>query len=169
VRLLRALDAGEPRGVERERRRGDIALRSLARLGQNPETLDPHVRDFESFAVAEGGAEEARPPGSVPDAGVVWRRDAGPLDFLKHLSSGWERLTPGEQQAWRDLEAAHADPLFDVAWMATDGRRPFGDVVRATWLETGRWEPEALAQLFDWARRTGRAAPGTPTASGRQV
>ena len=56
-------------------------------------------------------------------------------------------------ECWREREEAVTDgPLLcDLAWYACDGTRRVDEITRLVWLETGRHEPDFIAEFF--ARR----------------
>ena len=154
-RLLLAMDEATPaRAVARECVRGERALASLARLGLAGEPIAEARGRLVAFAAREGTA--ALEVGSAPEPvlrglGRRPRRSLPvPIHGQRHLLAGWSRLLSEERERWRAREESfpEAPLLCDLAWYACDGARTVDDIARLVWLETGRHEPEFIAEFF---------------------
>jgi hypothetical protein len=73
-----------------------------------------------------------------------------PIHAQRHLLPGWRALPRGVREAWRAREASIADGavLADLAWYACDGKTTLEQIVQHVWTETGRHEPEFIAEFF---------------------
>jgi hypothetical protein len=154
-RLLRAADERDPaRAVAHERERGQRALASVARLGLDGEAIAEAQRQLVAFAAAEVAGtpaeqDDAEPPPAGHDARPR-RRLPVPIHSQRHLLAGWGSMPRQEREAWRarEEEVAEGQLLCDLAWYACDGTRPLGEITRLVWLETGRHEPDFIAEFF---------------------
>jgi hypothetical protein len=155
--LLAALDREEPgRELMRERLRGGQALASLARLGMEHRRIDEAAAELDAFAAREirGAAAEPMVAGSTARPR---RQNSSVLDYQRHLIEGYGALPRAARERWRslDLNLPDAIRLFELAWLACDGRRTIDEIVRLVWVESGRHEPEAIAELFETTARLG--------------
>ena len=171
-RLLSAMGGPDPgRGVERERRRGECALASLARVGVAAATLDEARASFQAFVVREAaGVRVATPAFAHPLAEWVPRRRVpAPLHYQRFLLPGWGALSREEREAWRrhELDMPDGELLADLGWMACDGARTLREIARLVWLETGHEATGFLAGWFGWAARLGLADAPPAIADGR--
>ena len=159
-RLLAAVDEVAPgRAIARERLRGEQALASLRRLGAAPAAIGAAREALAAFAARElpGGTTDQAPPNAPPNAPPVAGHPERPRRALpvpihgqRHLLAGWDRLPPAAREAWRAAEDGVSDALTlaDLAWYACDGTRSIDEIARLVWLETGRHEPEFIAETF---------------------
>lgn len=159
MRLLRALDHPEPsREAERQRVRFRAAIGSLERLGVPAAARDRALAELEAFSAREAALPPPAPAATSSAGGARPRRaQRGPVDFQRHLISGFETLTPAERAAFRALESRLDDPvhLFELAWFAADGTRTLDDIARLVWIECGKHEPAAIDAFFGWMARLG--------------
>ena len=160
-RLLAAVDAPDQEpALARERERGRRALASLARLGLDQGAIAEAQGRLDGFAGRElaGAGDRAAPPADVarpghklPAASIRPTRTLPvPLHAQRHLLPGWPALGREARERWRAREEGTADAamLTDLAWYACDGRRTLDEIARLVWLETGRDEPELIADWF---------------------
>ena len=163
-RLIGALDEAEPaRAAAAEMLRGTAALRSLGRLGRGPGS-PPDARIERSLAVLEdfarretSAAGAAEPPNAADRHPAIPVRSPAPLDHQRHLVPGYAALAREERERFRRDEATTpgGSLTLDLAWYACDGRRSLDQIARLVWLESGRYEPRAIAGFFDWTARLG--------------
>ena len=154
-RLLRAIDEAEPaRAVAHEGERGQRALASLARLGLDGGAIAEAQRRLAEFVVAEVAETPAErgiapPPASGHDARPR-RRLPVPIHSQRHLLPGWSRMSRQERERWHagEVDVTGGQLLGELAWYACDGRRAVEEIARLVWLETGRHEPDAIAEFF---------------------
>jgi hypothetical protein len=166
-RLFEALEGDDPeRRVSRERVRAHAAIASLFRVGVPQARIDDARRAFDSFLERETAALRLA-PATPPDPNralgaatqtVPKRRKRGPLDFLDHLMDGWGAQSIEQQEAWRALKSRVPESVFELAWFACDGRRSVAEIARLVWIESGHWEPEAVAEFFAHACDLGLAS-----------
>ncbi|HEY2954345.1 MAG TPA: DUF4910 domain-containing protein [Candidatus Eisenbacteria bacterium] len=175
-RVLDALDAADPsRALARERTRALEALASLERLGAASGPLAAAARAFEAFAGREGECvPECALPARAPGARRLRprRSSGGPLEYLRHLLPGYDRLAPASRASWERLERdlPGGATSMELAWSACDGSRTLEEIAHLVWLESGARvsadgagsEP-GLRELFDRAAEIGLAAPGGET------
>jgi hypothetical protein len=179
-RLLQAVDDEAPgRAIARERERGERALASVARLGDDPEGITEASRRLAAFVAHEGIAN--REPGAPAPSGRSERPRRSlpvPIHYQRYLLSGWARLGREAQERWRTREDSVGDGtmLSDLAWYACDGVRTVDEIVRLVWLETGRHEPDFIADFFartaslgltDWADAEAPFHPVAPGSASR--
>jgi hypothetical protein len=161
VRFLRAADAAEPgRELKREERRATAALASLERLGVERPVVERALEEHARFVARELTLPRLGPPAGRRIEDLERRprrRQMAPLDAQRHLLSGFEALGPGERAAWRGFEAEVPDAtlVFELAWFACDGRRTLAEIAEVVWIETGRSEPDAIGEFFNWTARLG--------------
>jgi hypothetical protein len=156
-RLLEALDADRPGwAVAHERRRGEAALASLARLGATAEPIAAARASLEAFARAETQAPDGAPEPSGRGARPR-RRLGAPLMMQRYLIEGWDALPRETREGWRHREAGIGDglALAEIAWYACDGTRTVDDIAALVWLESGRHEPAFVDELFALTARLG--------------
>ncbi|MEK7329949.1 MAG: DUF4910 domain-containing protein [Candidatus Eisenbacteria bacterium] len=154
-RLLAAVDeTGPSRAVAHERERGERALASVARLGLDPEAIADARRRLAGFTgdavagpLAEPAAAEPAPAGH---AARPRRQLPVPIHYQRHLLAGWRSLPREARERWRAQEEGVSDGLMltDLAWYACDGTRTLDEIARLVWLETGRHEPDFIAEFF---------------------
>jgi len=168
-RLLEAADATRaPWAIAHERRRGDAALGSLARLGVGAGEIDAARAALDEFARRETSAAESPPATSGREARPR-RRLGAPIMMQRYLIEGWDALPREQREGWRRREAAIGDglALAEVAWYACDGTRTLDDIATLVWLESGRHEPAFVEELFQLTARLGLSEWATAAATSR--
>ena len=166
VRLLEALESGDRgRLAEAELLRGTSALESIRRLaprGGGPALLErviePEVADLREFFGREIAGRLGPAAAGAPSGGPVPRRLLpAPLHYQRRLIAGFGSLPAGEREDWRRAEQPPDDlaPLFELAWMACDGRRDLAAIEHLVWLESGRRAPDPIRRFFEWTARLG--------------
>lgn len=183
-RLLRAVDDLSPaRALAHERERGARALASMTRLGSAGEEIVEARRRLEAFAEQErlGTPADHDDPAPAPTGDDRRPRRALPVPIhsQRHLLAGWSALGREQRERWREREEAVGDGalLCDLAWYACDGTRRVDEIARLVWLESGRHEPEFIAEFFartavlglsDWAGvEEGACSPAAPDTATR--
>jgi hypothetical protein len=168
-RVLAAVDERPAAAaVARERTRGDRAIESLARLGLPDEPIRRARERLAEFTAREAGSAgaEALPAGAAPAAPTTRprRTQPVPIHFQRHLLPGWHRLPRETREQWRAREEAVAEgaTLADLAWYACDGERTIEEIAQLVWRETGRHEPDFIAEFFALTAALGLSGGADP-------